>query len=462
MLKTKSSLETQEVLKLPASNPPHLNISEEQLANTTKWLKTLIGISNIDSKFAFIYIYILTINSLIISLTREDYKDSSIMYTLQSHTYCNLHGCDTSCKSELIYRVYLIYSEREETYSIVPNTRINIYFQNCKKHISFKISGIYTGNNELIDCSLEFKEYSYYKGSIKEGLPIGEGIVKFNKGSINTFTGQFDASGKSVFGTIYYDNGCEYKGFVNSLFESNGEGTMDYANQKKCACCSNGISTKHKKREEDEFKMFNIMFDKICGIWKHDTLLLQHELTNSCECDGEKCHKKGEKCHKKGEKCPNKKVVVCLVCEKYYCQRCYLRHKIKFKYDYHNIFRFNDTDCIDTLNSYLLSKEKQTASTIMKQLTIINTELKCLESLPNSVKTQSKKKKKKKKKIHSVEQPSVEQPSVDITTIDGETFFDTREESPIAPGHAEYDASFDDLLTHYKEQFNSDLTHKPK
>ena len=439
-----------------------LHILPEQLENTTHWLEALTSGHDIDSKFVFIYIYILTIKSLIISLTKEDYNDSSIPYYLQSNSYCKLHGCDASCKSELIYRVYLNYSKSKNTFSIIPNTNINIHFQKCKKCISFQVNGVYTVNNELRDCNLEFNKCSYYKGSIKEGLPIGEGIVTFNEKSRNTFTGNFDEksrntftgnfdeNGKSSVGTICYKNGCEYSGYVNRSFKSNGQGTMNYANQKLCACCSKGIHIKHKKREEASFAMFNTMFDKIDGIWKYGTLLLQHEHTNSCEGDGDKYHKKGAKC-------PNKKVIACLVCEKYYCHRCYLRHEIKFKYYYHNIFRFNDTDCIDTLNSYLLSKEQQTTSSIMNQLTVINTELKCLESLQHSGRTQSKKKKKKKKKTL---QPVVEQPSVDITHEDEEIFFDTREELHITPGHAEYDASFDDFLKEFKCKYNSDLTHK--
>ena len=95
-----------------------LHISPEQLENTTHWLEALKIGHDIDSKFVFIYIYILTIKSLIISLTKEDYKDSSIPYYLQSNSYCKLHGCDASCKSELIYRVYLNYSESINTFSI--------------------------------------------------------------------------------------------------------------------------------------------------------------------------------------------------------------------------------------------------------------------------------------------------------------------------------------------------------
>jgi hypothetical protein len=523
------------------------------------------------------YLKIFNISTQEINMKARNLTPSG-RYSLTTISHCH---CCKDCKSKLKYVSLLDYSESDDKYSIRPDSGVEIYFSDCVNHMSFKFKGFYKGNNEFSECTLVFENQSIYTGTLKDGLPYGNGILElhnnliqyqtlcnmspthievcgfwiagildtsdniknpfsiivylenkskfdkyytmlyknckllegyfipneesdifyfqtdclvsyledddssslygsyhgtiingnrtqgkinyckpqnkiasfegtfenekykegtvlFNESSINkTFTGKFDASGKALLGTICYKNGCEYSGFVNSLFISNGQGTMNYFNQKMCECCLNGIHEKHKKREEDEFTMVNTMFDKIEGVWEHDKLLLEHKLTNSCD------------------QCSGQKEFVCLLCSKYYCRRCYLKHQIKFKYDYHNIFKFNDTDCIDTLNSYLLLKEQHIASSIMKQLTVINEELKELESLQNGGDTQSKKKKKKKKKKQ-------QSPIVDITTIDGEAFFDTREELPITPTHDDYDSSFDNLLKVFKVEYNSDLTKKSK
>lgn len=206
------------------------------------------------------------------------------------------------------------------------------------------------------------KLFSHYNGEIKKSVRHGRGKITFydEQNDIESYKGTFKSNmynkGKVIFKQpscfisfegLFYNyfpskgsrkscNGMIYTGYVNENYEAHGEGTINRqqsSEKHNCTCGRDAFkkfdNIKNPTNTKSSSNIISSIFDKISGFWCNDELLFEHEPQSTCV------------------NCSEYRTIICIDCEKYYCETCYDKihssrkiHKKSGKYyKYHKLMK---------------------------------------------------------------------------------------------------------------------------
>lgn len=265
-------------------------------------------------------------------------------------------------------------------YKKTVNNHYNIGIFNSKLNKSFYFPDFngeifYVKNKKLI---------SHYNGKLDASLRNGEGVMTYYDESVDveSYVGEFKdnkySKGKITFkhpscyiwfeglfhnyipyfGTRKSCNGMIYAGYVNKDYESHGEGTINRENCDENHNCTCGKNAFKEIKAGKNKHILSSMFNEVNGFWNNDKLLFEHEINEKCD------------------NCSNFRTVICMDCEKYFCENCIKKHNETRKmhnrsgkyYKFHSIMKLEYMDEKYGENNFTINTKTQSRKEIIDEI----------------------------------------------------------------------------------------------